>query len=204
MIVPSRRDAVRPTPIARSKLLLVEGLSPANFFEALCRHLGLSDAIEIRSYGGINQLHAYLRAQAAGEDFRRNVQSLLIARDAEDDAVKAKQSVQTAIDALKLHPSVRTQIAIFPNEVAAGMIETLCLSSVADRPHYHCIHDFVVCIEGNGIRLPEGHKRDKHLAQMYLATQEEAQLYPGIAAYRQAWPFDHVAFDRLRAMLANM
>src|SRR5487761_1400602 len=122
MIVPGPRDAVLLKPIAHSKLLLAEGPTPVNFFEALCRFLGLGETIEIRSYGGINQLHPYRRAQVAGEDFRRYVHSLLIARDAEDDAAKAKQSVQTAIDAAKLHPSVKTQIAILPNEAPFMLI----------------------------------------------------------------------------------
>ena len=204
MIVPAERKPIPGTLISHSKLLLAEGNTPAHFFEAFCKHLGIDKTIEIRNYGGINDLPAFLRTLVAGPDFKSNVQSLVVARDAEDDAGKSKKSVETLIGTLKLGPSVKTQVLILPTEINQGMIETLCLSSVVDKPHYQCINEFVACVESKGVQLPAGYRRDKHLAQLYLATHDEPQMFPGIAAYQHVWPFDHPAFDRVKSLLLSI
>ena len=47
----------------KSKILLVEGNDPRNFFEAFLRHLSLSN-IQIQNFGGVNELRGFLRGFA--------------------------------------------------------------------------------------------------------------------------------------------
>jgi hypothetical protein len=91
-----------PTPITLSKVLLTEGVTPTHFCEALLQHLKLDDLIEVRNFGGIGDVRAVLAATAMTTEFKRLVKSLGIIRDAEGDARKAQNEVQTAIRAANL------------------------------------------------------------------------------------------------------
>ena len=92
-------------------------------------------------------------------------------------------------------------VHIFPDGADPGMIETLCLRSIRDNTAYECIEAFIACAASKGMPIPDGFKRDKHLAQVYLAMQKEVQISPGKASHTGAWPFDHDAFRSLRDFL---
>ena len=204
MISPRPRAARSPEPIKLPKLLLAEGATPAHFFEAMLKSMDLDKRIEIHDYGGNKDLRKYLKALAASAEFR-SVKSIVVTADADGDADAARRSVQSAIASINLDTSVKLQIAILPNDADPGMIETLLLSSVGTQPHFHCIEQFFDCVEAAGVAIPEGPVRAKHLAQAYLATTDDPQTFPGmVASYRHVWPFDHSAFDWLKAMLAGM
>lgn len=87
------RAAVAPQPVQSDSLLLVEGNTPAHFFEALARSLGIGQRLEIRNYGGINQFARFLQLLASTTDFQAKVLRLGIARDAEGDPESAKRSL---------------------------------------------------------------------------------------------------------------
>lgn len=55
-------------PITFEKVLLVEGMDAFQFFKALLRHLNLLSEIEIRNFGGIDQLD-YMPMHIAQVDF---------------------------------------------------------------------------------------------------------------------------------------
>jgi len=204
MIVPKERAAQPPQSIKLSKLLLVEGETPAHLFEALATYLKLDDAIEIRSFGGNRQLRKFLAVLSSTQEFRTVVKSLGIARDAEDSPEGAKRAVEEAIIAAKLDDVVKVSTFILPDGTEPGMIETVCLRSVEEERHFGCIGSFVDCIGAQGVELPHGIVRSKHLAQIYLATMSDPQLFPGLAAYKGTWPFDHAAFEPLRAFLIGL
>lgn len=204
MIVPSERAARTPTPISLSKLLLVEGETPLHFFEAFAKHLGLDKEIEIRSFGGIKQLPSFLRAIVSTGEFKKYVKSLGIARDCESDPVAAKSSVVNAVSAANLTPSTVVNFTLLPDESSSGMIETLMLRSVQEQPVLRCIDNFVTCAIERGATIPASPGRDKHLVQIYLATCNEVQLSPGIAASRGIWPFDHPAFEDIVCFLKRL
>jgi len=58
-------DVKSPMSILLPKLLLVEGETPKHFFEVLLRHLHINQQIEIRSFGGVNELPGFLQALPA-------------------------------------------------------------------------------------------------------------------------------------------
>lgn len=195
-----------PVPVSLAKLLLVEGNTPMHFFEALLRHLGLHSQIEIRNYGGIRNLAAYLTTLIAIPTFQQLAKSVGIVRDAEDKpAAIARQSVENALMAAGLtpqrNPPIQTSIFILPDNANPGMIETLCMEAVKNEAAfagtYRCVEDFFSCLTRNQIALPALPMLAKHHAQAYLATRPEVQMFPGLAAYRDYWPWGNPAFGPL-------
>src|ERR1041384_7496333 len=80
------------SPITYSKVLVVEGMTPFQFFKALLRHIDLLDVIEIRNFGGVTDFTAFLEALIATPGFDK-VESLGIIRDAEANASNAFTSI---------------------------------------------------------------------------------------------------------------
>lgn len=179
-----------------------------HFFEALLRHLGLQDQIEIRNFGGNTDLRSVLAALVDTSEFKQLVKVVAVVRDAEDDANAALKSVSNALAAVGLTPSarphIRTTIFILPDNSSPGKIETLCVQSVrADPgyvPVYSCVEEFFACVQQNS-QLPAKFDEAKAYAQAFLATREDVQLFPGLAAYRGYWPWDSAVFDPLKQFL---
>jgi hypothetical protein len=199
-----------PVPVSLAKLLLVEGNTPMHFFEALLQHLGLDSEIEIRNYGGIRDLATYLATLIAIPTFQQFAKSVGVVRDAEDKpAAGARQSVENALAAASLtpqrNPSIQTSIFILPDNTNPGMIETLCMEAVKTEAAlasvYRCVEDFFSCLSRSQIALPALPVLAKHHVQAYLAARPEAQLFPGLAAYRDYWPWANAAFQPLIGFL---
>jgi len=190
-------------------LLLVEGDTPTHFFEALLRHLALSNDIEVRNFRSITNLRPFLLDLAKTAEFQALATSVGIVRDAESDAAAARQSAQHALQAAGLTPArtppIKTSIFILPDNANPGMIETLCMHAVESEPtlsgEYACAVEFIACLNKNRVALPTEPKLAKNRAQAYLATRMDVQLFPGQAAYRGHWPFDNPAFDPLKKFL---
>jgi hypothetical protein len=206
MIVPSERSAIAPHPVQLKKLLLAEGATPTHFFEALAKKLNLSEQIEIRNYGGIDKLGDVLKLLAGTPDFKANVTSLGVTRDAENSFKAALDSALGFVKAAKIGSTVKVAFYIFPynDGKTPGMIETLCVRSVLAKPVYECIEKFIDCARGKGVNLPTGVVIAKHQLQVYLASQEEVQMMPGIASSRQAFPFDDPVFSGLTDFLKSL
>lgn len=75
-----RRDPQRP--ISTRKQLLVEGRTAELFFEVLAAHLSVQE-LEIRQFSSISDLTPFLRAFCSRPEFKQQVESLAIVRDAE-------------------------------------------------------------------------------------------------------------------------
>lgn len=194
-----------PSDVTQSKVLLVEGQSPKNFFIAAAKHLGINDTIDIHDFGGVTQLTDYLETLAAMSSFQEKVKSIGIARDAEDDPVAALEAVKAAVRQAGISPEVSVATFIFPDRVSKGNIETLCLRSVEGRSVTACVQAFVKCSEENGaIVWAEGYKRDKALVQIYAATLESPEAYAGLAAYEGAWPWDSPALVAVLEFLQSI
>jgi hypothetical protein len=193
-----------PIPITKERLLLAEGNTPMHFLEALLRSIAISDRVEVRNFGGIGDLTKNLRALQASAGFEI-VRSIGIVRDAENDAATAHQSVESILRELKLsgesEGAIKTSIFILPDNSRQGMIEDLCLDSVRADPVYECVERFMECAATAGAPMPTGLRRAKSYAQAFLATRNEPQMFPGIAAYRNYWPMDSIAFGDLSKFL---
>jgi hypothetical protein len=204
MIIPNPRQARTPEPIKLSKVLYVEGPTPMHFFDFFVRGLGLDDSIEIRSFGGINELALRLKTLAAGNDFRTHVRSLGIVRDAESDAAAALRSAQDAVTRASIGRNVSVSYFILPDNSRPGMIETLCMASVMPKPVFQCIQQFITGVRGVGVQLPTGIGLAKHELQVYLATLDNPQMMPGLASHKGAWSFDDIVFKDIKDFLRRL
>ena len=191
--------------------LLVEGKDQLNFFEAFIRRVELQSHMQVRNFGGVNQLRSFLLALVDSPEFE-TVVSVGIVRDAEDCAESARQSVTDSLrnaglpapgDALGRDDGPTVQILVLPGAGSeAGMLETLLCRSFADKPVNDCINGFLDCADA----LPDVDIRrpDKARAQAYLATRPEPHVSVGVAAQKGYWPLDHDAFVEVRKFLAGL
>lgn len=194
----------------KSKILLVEGNDPRNFFEAFLRHLSLSN-IQIQNFGGVNELRDFLEGLVGATGFHI-VESIGIIRDAETSAAGAFQSVQSSLKNAALPvpnmPERRTDtspavtVLILPGNNRQGMLETLLCESFAGTPENDCIDAFFTCVDAlpnASIKRPE-----KARAHAYLTTKSDPHLSVGVAAKRNYWDLDHPIFDRVRDFLKTL
>ena len=194
----------------KSKILLVEGNDPRNFFEAFVRHLSI-DNIQIQNFGGITQLRDFLEGLVGATGFHI-VESIGIVRDAETSAAGAFQSVQSSLKNAALpvpnRPERRTDtspavtVLILPGNNQQGMLETLLCESFAGTPENDCIDAFFACVDAlpnASIKRPE-----KARAHAYLTTKSDPHLSVGVAAKRNYWDLDHPIFARVRDFLKTL
>ena len=181
-----------------------------HFFEAFLQYLGLQSQVEIRNFGGVRDLKQVLLALVNTSTFAGLVTSVGVVRDAEDKpATAARQSVLDAFTAAGLTPArtppIRTSVFILPDDTNPGMIEGLCMEAVRAEPTlakvFACVEEFFVCLTRAQVALPALPLLTKNHAQAYLATRQDVQLFPGLAAYRGYWPWASPAFQPLLQFL---
>ena len=193
--------------------LLVEGKDPKNFFEAMLKDMDVASDIEVRDFGGVNELSGYLRLFVRIQEFSM-VKRVGIIRDAEENAVGAFDSVCNSLNAAGLPvprnreeftgevPSVG--VAILPGDNQPGMLETLLCKTFADSLEDSCISEFFECVKkSTGQEIV---RRDKARTQVFLAKKPRPFLSVGVAAQRKYgyWDFNHSGFDRIRGFLTGL
>jgi hypothetical protein len=202
--------AQSPQPITYQKVLLVEGHDAFQFFKALLRHLNLLSDIEIRNFGGIDELD-FLETLKITDGFDQVI-ALAIIRDAERNANTAFNSVcrtleQTGFD-VPLQPMTSTggapkiSVYILPDCINNGALEHLCLQIVREDPAIPCVSQFFECIQSNGIPQPRNmHKANLHA---FLSSRQRPNLRLGEAAHAGYWPWENAALDQLKQFLNNI
>ncbi len=69
---------------------------------------------------------------------------------------------------------------------------------------YACVKQFFECVKGKNVTLPDGAALHKHYAQVYMATKDNPQMFPGMAAYKKVWPLMSETFEALRNFLKGL
>lgn len=198
-------------PITYEKVLAVEGHDAFQFFKALLRQLSLLTDIEIRNFGGVDDLSDFLNLLIITPGFDR-VTSLGIVRDAETNADSAFQSVRgkLAMAALSVpeHPvsiadgNPKVSVFILPDCENPGMLETLCLRAVSDDMGMACVEEYFNCTKSQGLALPSN--MPKAQVQAFLASKPRPGLLLGQAAHEGYWPWDHPALDKIKQFLCDI
>ena len=196
--------------IASSAQLLVEGNDQRNFFGTLVKHLKLAD-IQIRNFGGVDELRGYLAAFVKMAHFA-TVRRIGIVRDAEKSAAAAFQSVQSALRNANLPAPDRpakvalgkpnVNVLVIPDNADSGMLETLLCETFAGTPEDRCIDELFACVPH-----PSEPRRglEKARCRIWLATKPDPQLSSvGVAAQRGYWDLDHPALESTRAFLKTL
>lgn len=191
----------RPTPIEKPKLLLVEGQDDLHVFRALLSQIGDMPDIEVRQYGGKDNLGPFLRTLVAMSSFSR-VRSVGVFRDADQDRDQAFRSVAGALQGANLPTpnrpleaiGVRPQVIveIIPPDGSKGEIEDVLLASVDGDPAFSCVDEFIQCLDARMGALPK--KLSKARLHTFLASREVPDLLPGEAMWAGYFPWNSEAF----------
>ena len=193
---------LRPEPLSKTKLLLVEGRDDYEFFRALLAHLGGMPEIDIRQYLGKDNFRNYMRALKLVRGFSA-VTSIGIIRDADETSDGAFRSVKDALVAVGISApdesmqrsegSPSTAIAILPPGQSKGELEDLLLSSVNGDPAISCVDAYISCLQTHGLKLPN--KLSKARLRTFLASREEPHLLTGQAARTGYFPWSSTPFE---------
>lgn len=140
--------------ISQPKLLLVEGKDEVNVFKKLLSDLELRE-VDVRAVGGRTRFRDRLKVVVEGPG-HEILTSIGIVRDADTDPNAAFDSVCSALEAIGLPiPTVplqsagkapRVTVMILPGRGRKGMLEDLCLDSVADDPAMFCVKAYFECL----------------------------------------------------------
>ncbi len=213
---------MKPDRIEHEILLLVEGNDARNFFEALGQHLKLA-AFDVKDFGGVDELHRYLKTLVRQQEFRKKVRRLGIVRDAETSDEPAKtagrafQSVQSALENAGLpvpdkpaefaesrgpdagRPAVA--VLILPDGDRQGTLETLLCETFVGGAVDRCVDDFLRCVEESDGPSPRPAKAKAHA---YLATRPHPHVSVGVAAQKGYWDLEHTALEGVRGFLTSL
>ena len=189
-------------------MLLVEGDSDRRFFEALLGTLSTARIVQVESFGGKYGLKGFLRLLQNSPDYS-TVESLGITRDADESSGTAFQSVRDVLTSAGLNaptePNMQTRgkprvsVFILPDCKNRGMLETLCLSAVAEDAAMACVDAYFKCLEDIAKLPPKS--PDKARAHAFLASRSKPELRVGEAAQAGHWQLDSPVFDPLKNFL---
>lgn len=189
-----------PIQIAATKVLLVEGKDEKHFFEALLKSLSLTNpSVSVISVDGKGNFKHQIDALVQGPDFNA-IQLLGIVRDADQEHDSAFQGLVELLKKYKLNrPSFpntfseggtpRVGIFLMPGNNSEGMLENLCLRSVAETPLMECVESFMQCAISKTTTLPRIEAKAK--AHAYLSLMTETVGSVGLGAKQGYWNFDH-------------
>jgi hypothetical protein len=190
-------------PLLHPKLLAGEGREEEVFLGALMRKHAIT-GVQVENYGGKNQLRRYLRNLHFRSGFS-GLSSLGLLRDADVDAAGAFASVQGALrDAGLPCPSTvgvwsaqkpKVGVFVLPDGSAPGMLEDLCLHSVAKDTARPCVERYFQCLDEQQVGRPEN--LSKARTRVWLASRERPDLLLGEAAEKGYLPLDSAVFDPL-------
>ena len=192
------------------KQVIVEGNDDLRLFRSLASHLNIPN-IEVRHYGGIDNLRAFLRTLTTSPGFT-SISSLAVVADANSSRENRVQKIQDALsnaglpapDApLEIDSDGSTQVAflVVPHDRGSGMIEDVCLDSVKVDPVMECVDSYFECIERSGASGPRETWAAKARLHAFLASRERPDLRLGEAAEAGIWHLEGDAFGPLRQLL---
>ena len=197
-------------PIKEPAQLIVEGRSDEEFFKALMRNMKI-DSIQTRRYDGKDKLRTFINVLKNQSGFN-TIKSLGIVRDADNNTAGAFQSVCSALQNTGLNQpqkpgsfegtNPRIGVLILPDANTPGMLETLCLRSVADDPAMKCVDDYFNCVQEKLGFFPK--TKDKSQAQAFMASRFETVWQLGEAAQKGYWQLDHTTFDHVKRFINGL
>lgn len=192
--------------------MVVEGKDDERFFNALLRHIGLTD-VQCIGLGGKDEMGKTERWKALmlTPGFTQ-VEALAVVRDADDNPQGAFRSITDTLRNVGLPlPSApfRTEqgtpkicIIILPDVGSKGELEDLCLQSLAGEPVMECVEQFGECVQRREKHPPR--KVSKAKLHAYLSSRREPGRRLGEAAEAGDIPLSSQAFDRVKQALRDL
>ncbi len=203
----------KPEPITAQKLLLTEGKDDYHFFCHACNFYREAQDVQVMNFEGNDNLPNFLSSLTIMDGFDE-VNTIVIARDAETDAKAAINSIQRSMTQAEMpvpqkpfeytqNSSVKTAFMIFPGpQQKNGTLEDLCLLTVENDPLLECVDDYLECVKGKGGKLPRIHKNRLHC---FMAGKDDSVGLPiGLAFKAKVWPPEHPALEPFKRIIQEM
>lgn len=166
--------------------------------------------LDVRAYEGKNKLSSYVSNLVKQDGFYDKVRRLIVARDADDSAERAFQSV---IDVLRKNdlsapemPGVFTNatpsvcVLILPGGDREGCLESLLAESVSNSPLMECVDEFLDCIEAKA-GAPSPQLLAKRQVYSFISAQNEPDKLSGQAFLAGYFNIDHKCFRPINQVL---
>ncbi len=198
--------------IEQEKLLLVEGIEDARFFDAFLRK-GLGKAeVQVAKVDGKGNFRRFISDTLVKADNFSSLRSLGVLRDADENPDRAFDSLQGALQDAGLPAPAQpwepvesngrtVSLGVLPGNGATGDLEQLCLQSIDNRNTLTCIENFIACMAQED---PPSRSPSKARLYSYLATRERPGLRVAEAAEAGIWNWEAAAFAQLRSFLKGL
>lgn len=195
--------SLEPKSLEAERLLIGEGVEEAVLFEALFKHLGISN-IQVEYYEGKGKLGPYLKTLKTRPGFHK-LRKLGVTRDADDNPAGANDSVRNVIASASFPESLEVRFLLLPAQNRPGALEDLCLAALHGQPIEKCIEEYFVCASATTRR----NYRDPTIAakariHAWLASQDPPDLRLGHAATKGLLDWSSPAFDALKAFFIQL
>jgi hypothetical protein len=188
------------------KFVFCEGKDDVAVVNGLASVLNLD--LKVEEYGGKNKLSIFLESLQSRPEFaQQKVSAMAVLRDADENEAAAFQSVISHLQQNKFsYPQANGgfsngafKVGVFIVGVnGQGMIEDLCMNSVANRPEYSCVDNYFACITEKSGRTQFSSKAK---VRVWMASHVDYEYHVGKAAQEGYWPWDSPAFDLLKDFL---
>lgn len=207
-----------PIEIKEKKLLLVEGADAYYFTVWACQAFNTT-GIQVLDFGGISELSTYLSMLKELPNYEK-VETIVIARDAENNPDSATQSIRLSLRKAGLAVPAKSfefkgalpRVAYMIFTVIAcgekgnlilspGRLEDLCLETVKDDAAFQCVDQYKLCLQSIGQPVRQSHKFRLHA---YLAGKNFAGLKIGEAAKAGVWNWDYSGFEPYKRVIMSM
>lgn len=209
--------APRTDAIKKTKVILAEGADAYWFLRHALNAYNIED-VQVFDFGGIDQLRGYLEAFSLVDGYDELV-SVLIARDAETNAMAAIDSIKSSLKNVGLPiPAQAYEFKVGAPNVAfvtfpgydnvdgakvlkTGTLEDLCLSTVTN-PIFSEANKYIEEIDKNYTKINLKHKSTLHA---YLAGNNDfVGMKIGEAAKAGAWMWASEVLSPLKNILMSM
>ncbi len=203
----------RPEPIKKEKLILAEGKDAYHFFCHACNFYRETQDVQVMHFGGNDDLPNFL-LDLTNMDKYDEVNTIIIARDAETDAKAATDSIKHSMKQATIpvpekpfeyirNATLKTAFMIFPGpQQKDGTLEDLCLLTVENDPLLECVDGYLECAKAKGEQFPRIHKNRLHC---FLAGRDDSVGLPiGLAFKAKVWSPEHPALEPFKRIIQEM
>lgn len=198
--------------ITQPCVLLVEGKDDVGFFEALIKHLRITQ-VQVTSIEGVDKLELELGLLKKDPNFKNMGRALGIVRDADDNPQKAFAHVQNALKSTgfaeipdaPLQPSgINPAIAVL---IMDKNLEDICWRVLQNDPLAKCADQHFECLEQTRTPLRNSLTLKAKLRVLFASiavddNREDDRVWWLTMAYSKSWwPWDNPIFDDAKRFL---
>lgn len=189
------------TNIEKSIVVFVEGNDDKKLIDDLLNLMNIADVIQVINTKGKDKIPEVL-ASIIRHPAIDDVKVLAVIGDADRNPQQSMLTIEKHLTKAGLPSHLQTKILIVPSN-GEGMLEDVCMESVATDPVMSCVESYLKCIEPNVEELPRNPSKSRFLA--YMATRPKATNGTVEAALQKGFfDLNSSAFTEIRDFLTSL